>query len=240
MVLTFFGGKGSGTERAAQRPEAWRPLQVLRAYWEGLRDAQGGLPARSDIDPRGLAPALDQVFIAERIGTGLIRMRISGMGLTDLAGLDMKGLPLSTLFLPEARARLAEVIERVFTLPVAAELHLEAERTIGRPALAARLLLLPLRSVGGKCDLVLGCLATEGQIGRAPRRFAIARAVEERLILAGDAPMPQALAPEPALIPAFAEAPAPAPELLPLPLPPQAVSRPIKGRPHLRLVHSAD
>lgn len=202
MVFSFPGGP-----RPAPLP--LRGPAELRAYWEGLRRG-GSIPARADLDPRGMAGVLDRVFVGERIGAGLLRLRIAGMALADLAGLEMKGLPLSVLVLPEARERLAQVVQRVLDLPQAAELELEAERGIGRPALRGRLLLLPLRSGGGGRDLVLGCLATEGETGRAPRRFAIARAVEERLVL------PEA---------AFAEPPA---------LPPRP------GRAHLRLVHSAD
>lgn len=224
MVFSFLGGKGDAG-RGAQAAAKFRQLPAVRAYWEGLREAGGGIPARAEIDPRGLASALDCVFVGERIGNGLIRLRISGMSLTDVAGLDMKGLPISTLFIPEARLRLAQVIERVFTLPQVAELHLEAERSIGRPDLAARLLLLPLKSNAGAVELVLGCLATEGQIGRAPRRFNILRAIEERIVLPGN---PAVVAERES---AFAEPPAPAP------LPPL---RPLRGRPHLRLVHSAD
>ncbi len=173
MVISFPGGP----EQAAPPPRG--PAEV-RAYWEGLRRG-GSIPCRADLDPRGMAGVLDRVFVGERIGAGLIRLRIAGTALTDIGGLEMKGLPLSVLFLPEARAALAEVLERVLTLPQAAELHLEAERGIGRPALHGRLLLLPLHSNGGARDLVLGCLATAGETGRAPRRFAITRAAEERL-----------------------------------------------------------
>ena len=216
MVLSFIGGRKGGQDKPAPKFPA---IAEVRGYWEGLRGT-GRIPSRADLDPRGMARALDSVFVAERIGTGLVRLRIAGMGLTDIAGLDMKGLPLSTLFVPEARLQLASVLERVFTLPEAAELHLEAERSIGRPALEARLLLLPLHSNSGARDLVLGCLATQGEVGRTPRRFAIARAVEERLIL------PQIMErQEEAPIHAFAEAAAP---------------RPIQGKPRLRLVYSAD
>ena len=217
MVFSFLGGRKDGQDRPMARFHG--PAEV-RAYWEGRRQ-DGSIPARSDLDPRGMAGALDQVFVAERIGTGLVRLRIAGMGLANIADLDMKGLPLSTLFTPESRLRLAAVLERVFTMPEVAELHLEAERTIGKPALQARLLLLPLRSTGGARDLILGCLATQGEVGRAPRRFAISRVVEERLILSS----PPAAAP--AAAPAFAEAAAPAP-------------RPIAGKPRLRLGYSAD
>lgn len=215
MVLSFLGGKGKTEKDAVKR---FAVLADVRAYWEGLR-AGGHIPARQDIDPRGLARALDRVFVAERIGTGLARLRITGSALADIGGMDMKGLPLSVLFVPEARKRLTEALERVFLLPAATEMHLESERSIGRPALEARLLLLPLLSNNGSRDLVLGCLASDGEVGRAPRRFAIARTIEERLILPQSQPE--------AYMPAFAEPPAP-------PL------RPVAGAPKLRLVYSAD
>jgi hypothetical protein len=228
MVFSFLGGQKDNKPAPTLRG----PAQV-RAYWEGLR-RNGAIPSRPDLDPRGMGDVLDQVFVGERIGTGLVRLRIAGMAIADLAGLDMKGMPLSALFVPEARLRLAEVLERVLTRPEATELHLEAERGIGRPALQARLLLLPLRSAAGGRDLVLGCLATDGDLGRAPRRFAIARVVAERLeVPQATMPpqMPTVLPPDLAPTPAFAVSAAQAPA-------PQS-QRPIAGRPYLRLVHSA-
>lgn len=225
MVFSFLGDRSGDRKGKTDGDRVLARLRgpaEVRAYWEGLR-RDGAIPARTDLDPRGMADVLDQVFVAERIGTGLVRLRIAGMALADLGGIDMKGLPLSTLFVPEARLRLAEVVERVFTLPEAAELHLTAERSIGRPELVGRLLLLPLHSNGGARDLILGVLATEGEIGRAPRRFAITRAVEERLVL----PAAPAPAETRSAAPAFAEAAAPPP-------------RPLPGKPFLRLVHSAD
>jgi hypothetical protein len=44
------------------------------------------------------------------------------------------------------------------------------------------MLLLPLIGAHGEPDLVLGCLCTKGQIGRAPRRFAISRMLREPLV----------------------------------------------------------
>ncbi len=217
MVLSFLG---NGRKPAEKNVSRFAALAEVRAYWEGLR-GDGEIPARKDLDPRGMARALDRVFVAERIGTGLARLRVAGSALADLGGMDMKGMPLSVFFVPEARLRLADAIERVFLLPAATELHLEAERSIGRPALAARLLLLPLLSNGGSRDLVLGCLATDGEVGRAPRRFAISHLMEERLVL------PQAMARPDVLVPAFAEPAAPAPH-------------PLRGTRNLRLVYSAD
>lgn len=222
MVFSFLEGR---KDRQSVPLARFRGLSEVRAYWEGLR-RDGGLPTRADLDPRGMANVLEHVFVAERIGTGLARLRIAGSALADLCGMDMKGLPLSVLMVPEARLRLAEVLERVFTDPQAAELHLEAETSIGRPALQARLLLLPLQTDGTAArELVLGCLATEGDVGRAPRRFAIARVVQERLALTG-APATMCDAPTTPQM-AFAEAPS-------------VMACPVAGPAHLRLVYSAD
>ena len=218
MVFSFLDIRKT---RQPGPPIQFRGLGEVRAYWEGLRK-DSALPTRADLDPRGMAAVLDQVFVAERIGTGLARMRIAGTALADISGIDMKGLPLSVLTVPESRLRLAEVVERVFTAPQIAELDLEAETGIGRPTLHARLLLLPLRSTNGTRDLILGCLATHGDPGRAPRRFTITRTKQERLDLPG------APARQPAAVMAFAEPPAP------------PISRPLTGPARLRLVYSAD
>ena len=152
-------------------------IREVRAYWDALRDDQD-LPRREQINPRGMAGALHQVFMLERVAPGVARFRLAGMEINDLMGMEVRGMPVSALFDPAARARLAEVLEAVLNTSTIAELDLEADRGIGRPALGARLLLLPLKGATGEADLILGCLATDGQIGRAPRRFVIARALE--------------------------------------------------------------
>lgn len=147
-------------------------VQQVIAYWEALR---GGRPAplRAEIDPRGIEPALDRVFLAERLAQGIGRFRLSGMALNDLMGMEVRGMPLTTLILPDARARFSEALEQVFQGASRCTMRLEAARGLGRPALAGELLLLPLGNDRGENPLVLGCLAMEGTIGRAPRRMAI-------------------------------------------------------------------
>lgn len=216
----FGSGRGCGMSAGGTPTGPARALQVVRAYWEALRGPDGAPPERAALDPRALAPALEWVFIGERIGRGLVRLRITGTGLAELGGIDMQGLPLSALFLPEARPALADAAERVFSRAHAAEIGLEAEQGIGRPALGGRLLMLPLTSTRGTTDLMLGCLATEGRIGRAPRRFGIGRVVDEDTGIirpAGIAAQIAAALAEPATT---------------------ATGAP-KGRAHLRLVHSA-
>jgi len=180
MDFRILGGGGPAAQHGPAKAPAMQGLAEVRAYWEALRQ-DGGIPARSELDPRGLSTVLDRVFLAERLGTGLAQIRIAGNVLTDLAGMDARGVPLSCLFAAEARPRLAVLLERVFVGPIAAEIHLEAEGGFGRRPLAARLLLLPLRDAMGQQSLLLGCLALHGAVGRAPSRFRIVTAVEERL-----------------------------------------------------------
>jgi hypothetical protein len=208
------------TDRMTGTSGPARHLQEVRAYWEGLR--QGGpAPMREALEPRGIAGALESVFMIERIAPGLARFRLAGSQLAELMGVEVRGMPISAMFDPVARDKIAPVLEQVFADPAIAHLDLEAERGIGRPALTARLILLPLMSRAGVVDLALGCIALDAPVGRAPRRFALARTTMERLVAA--------TRPAPATALECAE---PVTEFK-MPAPPRSSG-------HLRLVHSAD
>lgn len=231
--MSFFGKGGRGGE-IDHDTDAHRfaMLAEVRAYWEGLRQ-NGDLPRRDEIDPRGIARALENTFLIERVAPGIARFRIAGMQLHDLMGMDVRGMPLSTLVEPAGRTRLSEALEQVFAGPAKLEVWLEGERGIGRPALEARMIILPLTAQRGDVGLALGCLAMHGAIGRAPRRFAIAgvmsetidRRQAERFAPRLDA---ERRLPEGQPAPGLAEAPA------------SFVPRPPRGKPQLRLVHSRD
>ncbi len=241
------------------RSEMHHPaLKQIDAYWEGLRTEPknaGRVPRRADIDPRGIERALHQAFILERIAPGLARLRIAGMHLNDLMGMEVRGMPFTSLFTAPARRRMTEILESVFEGPRKAEIAIVAEKGIGRPALSGRILLLPLRSDLGDVTRILGAFATTGNIGRTPRRFDIAGiemtdiSGEHRAFLRPDGRPAPAHAPAPAPGGAdgaggaggFAEGPA---GFAPPPPPPPPHIPPAKGRPrgraHLRLVKSED
>lgn len=161
MTLTFL-------ERLRPRRDAALPvfegLPQVRAYWEALR-TDGRLPERSALDPRGLGGVLDRVFLAERIGRGLVQVRIAGSALADFAGMDVRGLPLSVLFAAESRPQLGKSLEQVFDAPAVAELDLGSDRAAGG-GLIARMLLLPLADDRGE-KLMLGAISF---IGATPAR----------------------------------------------------------------------
>lgn len=156
----------------------------LRGYWEGLRVGQA-VPARSEVDPRGIERALAYAFILERVAPGVARFRLAGTHLSDLLGMEVRTMPLSAFFTAGARQRVMAATEAVFQGPAIVDLALNSAPDHGRPALPARLLLLPLRSDFGDVSRALGCLVTEGQIGRAPRRFDLSH-VDIQTIPGGD------------------------------------------------------
>ena len=179
--MLVFGSFGTGGEDGGTPPPG--VLQQVRAYWEALRDT-GRLPLRSAIDPRGLATALEQVFLIERIAPGHARFRLAGNLFHDLMGMDVRGMPLSALLDTVARQRLQPALEDVFAEATALHLGLEAERGLGRPAISGRMLLLPLRGAGDEPMMALGVQAVTGAVGRAPRRFGISSLRNETIFQA--------------------------------------------------------
>lgn len=150
----------------------FRSLTEVEAYWEGLRMGDA-VPRRADIDPRGIENALEYAFVLERIAPGLARLRIAGMHLGDLMGMEMRGMPISAMVQPTGRTGFARTLEAVMSRPAVARITLSAQTGIGKPSLDGRMLLLPLLSDMGEITRVLGCFETHGQIGRAPRRFSV-------------------------------------------------------------------
>lgn len=145
-------------------------IAEMRDYWHGLRRGRA-IPARSDVEPRGISRALDYAFILERIAPGAARMRLAGRHLIDLMGMEVRGMPICAFLQSSSRGRLSDVLESVFKAPQIAELTLNSRGEYARPELNARMLLLPLRSDLGDVTRALGCLISDGETGVAPRRF---------------------------------------------------------------------
>lgn len=209
-------------------------IAEVHAYWEALR-RDGALPRRADIDPRGMARALENAFLIERIAPGVARFRIAGMAFHELAGMDVRGMPLSAIFQGDARLPLQVDLERLFHGPAKLSLALRSDGGFARPELQARLLMLPVSGFGGASDLALGCIELSGLAGRAPRRFRISGRLVERIALAQQGGSPRPAAP-PVTDQPVATISAP-PQNSATPKRPASAAR---TKPHLRLVYSAD
>ena len=165
-------------------------LQNVESYWESLRKGRP-VPDRSEIDPRRIQTALSTSFILERLAPGVARFRLAGSHLNDLMGMEVRGMPLTSFFLPEARRRASASLEQVFDTPAKAWLTLAGDRGIGKPPLDACLLLLPLRSEAGQVSRALGCLASIGPVGRTPRRFDVRSTAVTAILSDGSFKVPE-------------------------------------------------
>ena len=175
---------GAGASRRGKGGDPGKGLAAFEAYWAS-KCAAGDIPRRSQIDPRGIEGVLSNAFVAERIAPGMARLRIAGMHLSDVMGMEVRAMPLSCLIVPAERDRFADALVDLFDRPAKIGMTLEAEGGFGRPALTGRMLLLPLRSDLGDISRALGCLVTQGPIGRTPRRFRIT-GVEASSVVAGN------------------------------------------------------
>lgn len=197
---------------------AGQRLASLRAYWEALI-MDHRLPARSEINPRGIADVLEHSFLIERIAPGAAQFRISGRTINALLAMEARGLPLSSLFLSEARAELSRTLEQVFVTQSVLTLALAPERRIGHDDPVSQMIILPLLDHKGHCTVAIGGIACEMAV-KSGRRFAIAEAKLTR-VFREETTSQHKTDVTPAVTPAPAEP---------------------KARPktHLRLVHSAD
>ncbi|MFU8779145.1 MAG: PAS domain-containing protein [Roseovarius sp.] len=147
-------------------------LGALHGYWQGLC-AGDEVPRRAEIDPRRIGGLLSNAFIAERIAPGVTRLRVAGLHLNALMGMEVRGMPLSSFIAPPAREAFALELVDLFERPARLEMDLHGKAGLGRPEMTGRLMLWPLRSDLGDVSRALGCLVTRGEIGRASRRFEI-------------------------------------------------------------------
>ncbi len=160
------------TERQAKTRFA--PLSQIEGYWTALRGNRP-MPLRSEIDPRGLKGALEYCFVLERIAPGLARLRVAGSHLGDLMGMEVRGMPISSFLDADSRQAFGEMLEEVFETPATATVTLVSEQGFGRPTMTARMILMPVKSDLGDTSRILGGFVTDGDIGRAPRRFTVQR-----------------------------------------------------------------
>ncbi|MFW2544511.1 PAS domain-containing protein [Primorskyibacter sp. 2E107] len=168
------GGNDRDVVSMTDREKAKRmgPVRAVEAYWMGLC-GEDQIPLRSQIDPRGMETALENAFLMERIAPTMGKIRVAGTHLSDLMGMQIAGMPLSTMIAPSDREQFGLAIEALFAEPSIVRVELRAEGGFGKPDMEAHMIILPLRSDFGDVSRALGALITQGRIGRTPRRFNI-------------------------------------------------------------------
>lgn len=148
------------------------PLKDMRDYWDELC-AGRVVPLRSEVDPRAISTSLENGFILERSQPGSVRFRLAGTHLSELMGMEVRGMPLRAFVDPTTRNAFSTTLERVFDGPEVHEYRLISSQP-NAPKMTARMLILPLKSDQGSIDRALGCMVASRSVGLTPRRFKIA------------------------------------------------------------------
>lgn len=164
------------------------PVRQVEAYWTALRQ-DGEIPVRSKIDPRGLENILTYAFILERVAPGIARFRLAGSHLIGLAGMEVRGMPLTSFFTPAGRKIVGAATERMFEDPAVVQLDLLSEPRFARSSVEGQLVMLPLRSDLGDVSRALGVMVTDGRPNSGQSRFNITH-TEIRQVFAEPAAAP--------------------------------------------------
>jgi hypothetical protein len=145
-------------------------LSSLKTYWERLRAGRIA-PYRAEIDPRQFESALENMFIIEKLGPDNMRIRLAGMKICEMMGMEVRGMQPAYLIEEADRQRFDRLLGVVMGEPAVVELRLEAPNRAG--LFRATMLLMPLRSDFGEVNRVLGCTSGDGEVFQPPLTFAI-------------------------------------------------------------------
>ena len=145
-------------------------LSSLRTYWDRLRAGRVA-PYRAEIDPRQFEQALENMFIVEKLAPDNMRIRLAGMKICEMMGMEVRGMQPSCLIDAADRARFDRLLNVVMTEPAVVELGLSAPNRAG--TYHATMLMMPLRSDFGDINRVIGCTSGSGELFAAPLAFHI-------------------------------------------------------------------
>ncbi len=145
-------------------------LTSLKTYWERLRAGRIA-PYRAEIDPRQFESALENMFIVEKLSADNMRIRLAGMKICEMMGMEVRGMQPAMLMDATDRQRFDRLLNVVMGEPSVVELKLSAENRAGR--YRATMLLMPLRSDFGEINRVLGCTSGDSEVYAPPLAFTI-------------------------------------------------------------------
>ena len=145
-------------------------LSSLKTYWDRLRAGRVA-PYRAEIDPRQFESALENMFIVEKLAPDNMRVRLAGMKICEMMGMEVRGMQPGFLICEGDRVRFDRLLNVVMGEPAVVEIKLSAPNRAGR--YRATMLLMPLRSDFGDINRVIGCTSGDGDIFAPPLAFTI-------------------------------------------------------------------
>ncbi len=146
-------------------------LKTLRTHWDDICDGSNA-PYRSDVTPGLIPEVLDTLFILEQLSPSDMRVRIAGLKICEMMGMEVRGQSPMTFFQDSARRRFDSVLNEVLTQPKIAYLGLDTKDRMGNPG-QVEMILLPLRSDFGDVNRIIGCVTVPDNGFTAPLRYHI-------------------------------------------------------------------
>lgn len=132
-------------------------LAFLLEHWQGLADASGGVPDRSDLDVLDLVPAIGNLMMLEAERDGFDALyRVYGTGVADRAGRDWTGHRVSEMN-RITRTPAALLYRACYLAVYRRQAPLFSEHASARwlGVCTWRRLILPLASPGARCSRFL-------------------------------------------------------------------------------------
>lgn len=127
---------------------------ALYGYWARQRGAAPA-PRRSAIEPGPISPLLGDIFILEASADGRFPFRLAGTRLCASVGRELTGEDFRSLWLGTDGPNMASLLRSITAEAAAIEFRLDCRNDRGQ-ALAAEMLLLPMRQHGAAIDRILG------------------------------------------------------------------------------------
>ena len=167
------------------------------AYWDDRR-GNARAPDRSEIEPDAVRGLLGDIFVLSYDAASGYPFRVAGTRVCALLGCDLKDRSFSTLFAPDGRREIEDIIAVVAEEMLAAVAGISATSQDGSPA-HLELLLLPFNTRAHTPISLTGLLAPFGErhrlfsdfkltswryLGHPPQRF-IPRALRKLAIARG-------------------------------------------------------
>ena len=97
-------------------------LSSLKTYWERLRAGRIA-PYRAEIDPRQFESALENMFIVEKLAPDNMRIRLAGMKICEMMGMEVRGMQPGFLIDEPDRDRFDRLLNVVMAEPAVVELQ---------------------------------------------------------------------------------------------------------------------
>ena len=131
--------------------------RALHAYWDRLRGTRAA-PDRADVDPGAIRSLLGDVYLLELGTPRQFTIRLAGTRLCTLFCRELKGTSLDSLFAPEDRGEIADLVGEVTGSVVPMVAGIGGENATGQ-TIDLELMALPLRHRGRTETRLVGSLA---------------------------------------------------------------------------------